>query len=236
MFFNKKAFVALLFLLMGAQFAHAQSFSDRVVFHRGFFLGLMDSPRSARILQDTSGVDSSISVSAKASNIQFGLNWGTSIMLFELDQDRSVRLGASLAASAFIPTDISSAFDLLDVYTGYALQIPLTVNYYQGHLATKYATKDFGFNVGFGVEINRLLFILDDYDENSMILYRNGRFERDQKNFVQPVLNMGFSYWNNNELARTVNFQVGFGNVFEFYGESYTRPSFRLSLHKYINY
>lgn len=236
MFIKKRAFITLLAFLLGAQFVHAQSFSDRVVFHRGFFIGLMDSPRTARILQDTSGVDSSISISDKVSNIQFGLNWGTSIMLFEIDQDRSVRLGASLAAALFLPTDISSAFDLLDVYTGYSMQIPLTINYYQGHLATKYATKDFGFNIGIGVEINRLLFVYDEFEDGSLFTYGNERYERDQKNFVQPVLNMGLSYWNNSELARTVNFQVGFGNVFDFYGESYTRPSFRLSLHKYINY
>lgn len=233
MFIKKLAFITLLAFLLGAQLVHAQSFSDRVVFHRGFFIGLLESPRFAVIAQDVNGNDSASAVSNRDLNIQLGLNWGTSVLLYELDADKSIRLGASLAASAFMSTNISDVFELMDGGIGYGLQIPLTINYYQGHLATKYATNDYGFNIGVGVEINR---ISSQYSYINDLGGSSIRFELDQASYLQPVLNFGYSYWNNRDLARTVNFQVGFGKNFDFYGEKYARPTFRLSLHKYINY
>ncbi len=233
MFIKKRAFITLLAFLLGAQLVHAQSFSDRVVFHRGFFIGLLESPRFAAIAKDVNGVDSASAVSSRDRNIQLGLNWGTSVLLYELDTDKSIRLGASLAASAFMSTSITDVFDLMDGGIGYGLQIPLTINYYHGHMATKYATSDYGFNIGVGVEINR---ISSQYSYINDLGGSSIRFELDQASYLQPVLNFGYSYWNNSDLARTVNFQVGFGKNFDFYGEKYARPTFRLSLHKYINY
>jgi len=212
-----------------------QRLSDYFVAHRGFFVGSLQTAKLALVVRDVNGNDSINFVLDKRVGYQIGLNWGGSLLLYKISERQSIRLATSLAASFYSSRNNGTYNSLLNYDAGYAFQIPIVLNYHLGHMSSVDNPDEHGFHFGLGIEINQVTSIEDPVDGLNRQFSR-AYFVVDNHDFMQGVVSMGYSYWNRRDKARTLNLQFGFGKTSEFYGTSYSRPSVRLSLHKFVGY
>lgn len=232
--------ITLLICLMSwAQFSLAQDFRERIILHRGFSAGMFTSPAAkftAIIPPGQSFADPSYEYPTSQS-LFVGLHWGGRVNLYDFSPEKSISLnigfvGSGYMSAAYLQSDPGDVMDEL----GYALQIPITVNYNVGHIASRSSNGETGFVVGAGIEVNRLFSTWErDFSYKHSVFYK-GVAEEGAWNYIQPVLNLGYRYWNSNDKARELNLQVGYGAVDRLSYGNFSRPSVRLSLLKYINY
>lgn len=234
----KLRFTLLFSALLCAHFVQAQSFSERLILHRGFSLGMFTSPAAKFTETPIPGQQFTNSYEYPAStSLFYGLNWGGRFNVYELSAERTISIHASVIGSGYI----SSAFlqsdpgDVMGDF-GYALQIPITVNYNIGHLASRSSSAERGFVIGAGLEINRLFSVWEREESYKNYSFYSGVAEEGAWNYMQPVLNIGYRYWNSNDSPRELNLQIGFGARDQLSFGTFARPSARLSLLKYINY
>lgn len=207
--------------------------SDKVLLHRGWMFGNYSSA-PFYFAPDTTfrSVDDTISFK-NSRGLQIGLNWGGRVNVYDISAEQSITLQIDLVGSGFVSSGVLNPSHSPDI--GVALQIPIVVNFNMGHMATPKSTSSHGFGVGLGVEINRVFSLLElssFYEEAN----KRGFAQTAPASFAQPVLNLGYRYWNGRDLARELNFQLGIGKSYAFaHGTSY-RPNFRMSLHRYFNY
>jgi len=94
---------------------------------------------------------------------------------------------------------------------GLSLNIPLIVDYNIGNVATYTADQDKGFVVGVGIEYTKAPLIggsitissASNQGESNIVL---------QSGWVEPVLELGYRYWNKNNKAKEFNLKVGYGS------------------------
>ncbi|MBA4302862.1 MAG: hypothetical protein C0424_01415 [Sphingobacteriaceae bacterium] len=225
-----RAFLLSVGLWIGAFFAHGQS---PIVFHRGWVIGnYTTAPFYFAPSQAWQSTEDTLSYKNNRG-LQLGLNWGARINLYELNSLQSVSLHLDLVGTGFISNGFIRNDRLPDL--GLALQIPVVVNYNWGHMATRESSAERGFAVGLGVEINRVFSLLEASSFYEVANQR-GFAQTAAASFVQPVLNLGYRYWNRKDRPREINLQLGFGKMYRFeHGNSF-RPNLRISMHKYINY
>jgi len=227
----------LLLALLVSNAGKAQSLSERLILHRGFSMGMLTSPAAKFTATNWQFNNPSYQYPSSTSAF-FGLHWGGRFNVYEISSDKTISIHAGAIASIYMSTAlfIPEPGDVMDEQ-GYALQIPITVNYNSGHLASRDATAERGFVIGAGIEINRLYSIWEREEsyKNYPEIYE-GIAEEGAWRYVQPVLNLGYRYWNKDDRARELNLQIGFGARDQLSFGSFNRPSARLSLLKYINY
>jgi hypothetical protein len=120
---------------------------------------------------------------------------------------------------------------------GTGFSIPLTVNYNRGNISTYRTDKVKGLTIGAGAEYNYIGFPYLNVDTE---------YEKGTRAWVQPVVNIGYRYWDYRNRAREVNLKVGYGTSSYTAVESYDSDilttvntptvSFRLSFVRYFNY
>lgn len=227
--------MALLCLLSFTKFSQAQ-FTD-FSWHRGFMLGITTLP-AVNYFPDSAALFNypwadSISATNRLA-YQIGLNWGARINLYTINDDQSLSLQADVIASIYL----NQAYLMDDLLgeTSYGFQIPIYVNYNIGHMATKNAVGDRGFGIGLGVELNSFRYAANDPTNSSFRNYDRRLIESNTGFWMQPMLNLGYRYWRNDNLARELNLQFGFGYIDRLSTGNSFRPNVRLSVHKFINY
>lgn len=120
-----------------------------------------------------------------------------------------------------------------------SVEIPLFIAYNVGNISTYSADKNHGFTVGVGFEyFNMAVFKNSDYD-----LYPGAL---DGSSWVSPCVNIGYRYWNSKNIAREINFKLGFGSssstsITDINGTVYkvdqgSPLSVKLSWSRYMNY
>lgn len=234
----KARLLSLLFTLLLAQISEAQSFADRFIFHRGFAFGMLTAQPAQYSFSNFGSSTPGTTTYAASTALSFGLNWGARFNVVELSEEKSISLHVDAVGSYYATTNLFSLDGSDDrmADAGLALQIPIVVNYNMGHLATRLSTANSGFGVGLGIEINRLYSVFANEDATYYQSQPSANFEMGAVNFVQPVVNLGYRYWNRNDNARELNLQIGFGKRDELSFGTFSRPTVRLSLHKFISY
>ena len=220
-------------LFLGSAIDTSAQLSDKFLFHRGWVIGNYSSA-PFYYAPDTTYRQIDDTLSYKNSNgLQLGLNWGGRFNVYDFSDEQSITLHIDLVGTGFVSSGLLNETRLPDL--GFALQVPVVVNFNIGHMATKASTASKGFGFGLGVEINRVFSLLEQSTFYSEAATR-GFAQTATASFVQPVFNFGYRYWNGNDLARELNVQFGYGKSYTFvHGTSY-RPNFRVSLHRYFNY
>jgi hypothetical protein len=119
-------------------------------------------------------------------------------------------------------------------------QFPVFVNYNIGAGATSKSKEDFGFTVGAGLEF--IATSLISSKSTSPYPYYNSSFNK-RTNIIQPAINIGYRYINDNDRMREWNLKAGyfprtiadkFGNTFPTYNNA-ASLWFRLSLTYYLD-
>lgn len=225
----------LFFVLMMAQ-SNAQV--TDFMWHRGFFFGQTALPAFNYFpdsLSQQFGFEDSTSMTNRRA-LQFGLNWGARVNLYNFDDEHSLSLHADVLASVYLENDVFGQNETGFSEVSYGLQIPVFVNYNIGHMSTKNSAANHGFAVGLGIELNAFRYEIDNVDYSGFSTYDRSLVEANTNFWVQPVLNLGYRFWKDGIDARELNLQLGYGYVDRLSTGTSYRPNIRLSYHKFINY
>lgn len=225
-------------LLLFAQTAAAQSIADRFIAHRGFAFGILTAQPAKYSFLNPGSTSPNTTTYTSSTAVSFGLNWGARFNVVEFSEEKSISLHVDAVGSSYVTTNLFSPNSTVSSMSdaGLILQIPITVNYNMGHLATRLSTANNGFGFGFGIEINRMSSYFANEEAPFYQRLTNATFEMGAVNFIQPVVNLGYRYWNRNDKARELNLQFGFGARDGMSFGTFGRPTVRLSMHKFINY
>lgn len=145
--------------------------------------------------------------------------------LIELNKDQALSLSAlpTFGLGVSFGTSINT-----DEVAFCSFDLPLILDYNIGNVSTYNTEKENGFVVGAGVEYTKApliggVILGTWYDKNG-----NAFIANPMTSWVEPVVELGYRYWNKNNKAVGYNLKVGFGNAGAF--------TARLSVVKCIGY
>lgn len=152
-----------------------------------------------------------------------------------------VPLGSSSSISiAAVPSiGFGMAYEVFDGGSWYSLgaSIPAFIEFNYGNASQYNATQDFGFVLGVGYEYNIYPLIAYPVSETHL------EVQEFQKQWKQPVFELGLRYYNKKNRAKEINFKLGYGDKGKdfiiFGGNTETSKqamSFRVSFIRFFNY